>query len=73
MSLSFTALLFIAHGIVSDTSCRPVEYLKHATMLVPSFALRPLHPFMLRLPFFLVVQCPLPPSPPPPYNPPYSP
>ena len=64
MSLSFTALLLIAHGIVSDTSCRPVECLKHATMFVPSFALRPLHPFMLRLPLFLVVQCPLPPSPP---------
>ena len=44
MSLSFTALLLIAHGIVSDTSCRPVECLKHATMFVPSFALRPLHP-----------------------------
>ena len=73
MSLSFTALLFIAHGIVSDTSCRPVEYLKHATMLVPSFALRPLHPFMLRLPFFLVVQCPLPPSPPPTLQPPLFP
>ena len=42
MSLSFTALLLIAHGIVSDTSCRPVECLKHATMFVPSFALRPL-------------------------------
>ena len=44
MSLSFTALLLIAHGIVSDTSCLPVECLKHAKMFVPSFALRPLHP-----------------------------
>lgn len=35
MSLSFTALLLIAHGIVSDTSYRPVECLKHATILCP--------------------------------------
>ena len=65
MSLSFTALLLIAHGIVSDTSCRPVECLKHATIVCaqfrsPSFA----STVMPRLPFFLVVQCPLPPSPP---------
>ena len=41
MSVSFTALLLIAHGIVSDTSCRPVECLKHATMFVPSHAQAP--------------------------------